>query len=231
MISQEVYDYPVEFTAFLQNHVTARKKRLIESKLEHRTRYLTVVLEDIHKSHNASAVLRTSECFGIQDLHIIEKQHPYNLHPHISSGSARWVNLHHYNEPDTDNTKVCLENLKKKGYRILVTTLNEEARPFDEIDMGIRSAIVFGTEYSGVSEDAIAMADEVIHIPMVGFTESLNLSVSAGIILQYYRNILNKFQVKWQLSEFEKEVIRLNWTMNSVRKIDMHIKHFLAQRS
>lgn len=231
MIRQEIYDYPAEFTAFLQHHITDRKLKLMESKLANRTRFLTVVLEDIHKSHNASAVLRTSECFGIQDLHIIEKAHPYNLHPHISSGSARWLDLHHYNEDGADNTKLCLEKLRHQGYRILVTTLNEDAKPFNEIALDTKSAIVFGTEYSGVSDEAIAMADEVIHIPMVGFTESLNLSVSAGIILQHYRSVLNKFQVKWELSEEEKEIIRLNWTMNSVRKLDMHIKHFLAEKS
>jgi tRNA (guanosine-2'-O-)-methyltransferase len=230
MIRQEVYDYAVEFTTFLQDYVTDRKKQLIEAKLKHRTRYLTVVLEDIHKSHNASAVLRTSECFGIQDIHIVEKEHPYSPHPHISSGSARWVNLHHYDQPNTDNTKVCLDALKRQGYRILVTSLNDRAKPFDVIDVNTKSAIVFGTEYSGVSDEAIEMADEVIHIPMVGFTESLNLSVSAGIILQHYRGILDKFNVPWQLSEKEIEAIRLTWTMNSVRKIDIHIKHFLAER-
>lgn len=230
MIRQEIYDYPVEFTAFLQSHVTDRKRDLIEQKLKGRTRYLTVVLEDIHKSHNASAVLRSSECFGIQDLHIIEKEHPYNLHPHISSGSARWVDLHHYNEPDTNNTEACLTALKAQGYRILVTTLNDQAKPFDQIDIDCKSAVVFGTEYSGVSDDAVSMADEVIHIPMVGFTESLNLSVSAGIILQRYRRLLDKLNLPWQLSEKEIELIRLDWTMNAVKKIDLHIKQFLAEK-
>lgn len=231
MIRQEIYDHPAEFTAYLQRHLTDRKKSLIEAKLEGRTRYLTVVLEDIHKSHNASAVLRTSECFGIQDIHVIEKQHPYSLHPHISSGSARWVNLHHYNKQQVDNTQACLATLKKNGYRILVTSLNEQARPFDAVDLHTKSAIVFGTEYSGVSDEALALADEIIHIPMVGFTESLNLSVSAGIILQHYRSVLNKFHVEWELTHDEKERIRLEWTMNAVRKIDMHIKQFLAERS
>ncbi len=231
MIRQEIYDYPVEFTAFLQSHISYRKRALIEEKLKRRTRYLTVVLEDIHKSHNASAVLRTSECFGIQDLHIIEKEHAYNLHPHISSGSARWLDLHHYNQPGTNNTEVCLSGLKAQGYRVLVTTLNDQARPFDEIEIDCKSAVVFGTEYSGVSDEAIAMADEVIHIPMVGFTESLNLSVSAGIILQHYRRLLDNLKLPWQLSEKETESIRLNWTMNAVRKIDLHIKHFLEEKA
>ncbi len=229
MIRQEIYDHPAEFTAYLQDHITDRKKALIESKLAHRTRYLTVVLEDIHKSHNASAVLRTSECFGIQDLHIIEKEHPYNLHPHISSGSARWVDFHHYDERGVDNTKVCLDQLKRDGYRVLVTSLNEHAKPFDQIEMDQKSAIVFGTEYSGVSDQALEMADEIVHIPMVGFTESLNLSVSAGIILQHYRQVLNNLNLPWQLSDKDKELIRLNWTMKGVRKIDLHIRQFLSK--
>lgn len=225
---QAIYEHRDDFAEYLKQFISPRKLEIIENHLKDRTRFLTVVLEDIHKSHNASAVMRTCECFGLQDIHIIEIEHKYEVHPHIASGSGRWTNRHHYNDPEKDNTSGCIHRLKQNGYKVLVTSLAPNAKPFDEVKIDTPTAVVFGTEYYGVSDQAVALADECIHIPMVGFTDSLNISVSCGIILQEYRRQMIKNKTSWHLSPKEVEITRLQWYMNSVRNIDYYIQNFLS---
>ena len=103
---------------YLQQFVTERRLKLFDSRLENRTRYLTVVLEDIFQPHNASAVMRSCECFGIQDLHIIENRNAYRINPDVALGSYKWLTLKRYNLPG-DNTTRALVLLKQEGYRIV----------------------------------------------------------------------------------------------------------------
>jgi tRNA (guanosine-2'-O-)-methyltransferase len=225
-----IYDHAEEFTAYLSQFLSERKKALIDAILLSRTRHLTVVLEDIHKSHNASAVMRTSECFGVQDVHIIEVEHEYEMHPHIASGAAQWVTKHHYNDAEINNTRVCLTQLKEQGFKILVTSLDSNSKRFDKIDVQQKVAVVFGTEYTGVSDTALQMADETIHIPMFGITDSLNISVSSGIILQEYRRQLVQNLPDWQLLEVDKAALKLDWYMNSIRNVEKYVQGFLSKK-
>lgn len=225
-----IYNHAAEFTDFLGNFLSERKKELIHQILANRTKHLTVVLEDIHKSHNASAVIRTCECFGIQDVHIIEVEHEYEMHPHIASGAAQWITKHHYNNTEINNTEVCLKQLKEHGFKILVTSLDENSKKFDEVNIQQKVAVVFGTEYTGVSDAALQMADETIHIPMVGITDSLNISVSSGIILQEYRKRIVQNIPDWQLSEMEIATLKLDWYMNSIRMVEKYAQGFLAKK-
>lgn len=214
---------------YLGNFVTDRRNELFKQILSNRTRYLTVVLEDIYQSQNASAVLRTCDCFGIQDVHIIENSNEYLLNPDVTLGSDKWINLHKYNAKP-HNTTNTLKHLKSKGYRIIATTPHKNDVDLEAFDLEKgKTALLFGTELRGLSKEALDEADGYLKIPMLGFTESFNISVSAAIILHHLRNKLNNSNINWQLAPIEQDEILLNWYRRSLKDSERIIEKFLSQ--
>ena len=202
---------------FLSNFVSEKRLDRIEEILEQRTRYLTIVLEDIYQSQNANAVLRTCECFGVQDVHIIENRNQYNINPMVVQGADKWLTIHRYNEAE-NNSIDAINRLKTEGYRIIVTSLNKES--IAVADLGIdhgKFAIIFGNEHNGVSQYMMDNADECLRISMCGFTQSLNISVSAGIIVSELTQMIKSRIAGWQLSDSEKESLRAEWLAKSVK--------------
>ena len=213
------------FAQFVSDH----KKGFIEKVLASRTRYVTVVLENIYQSQNASAVLRTCECMGIQDVHIVENTAKYQLNTRVLKGADKWLNLERYRTRGFNNTEICYKRLKDNGYRILVADPAADGTAVDDIDVfSDKIAIVFGNELNGASPYAIANADERVRIPMFGFTESLNISVSVAICLN---SILPKLRAsqntRIRLSESEQKTIRATWYRKIVRRSDILEREFL----
>jgi tRNA (guanosine-2'-O-)-methyltransferase len=199
----------------LGTYLTEGRKKLMGEVLQNRTRMITVVLEDIYQSQNASAVVRTCDCFGIQDLHVIENFNKFHLHPKVVNGASKWVNIKQYNEPG-GNTEKCLHSLRDQGYYLLATTPDPKATPVYEYSMDQPTAILFGTELTGLSSKAMKLADAQITVPMYGFTESLNLSVSVSLVLSIFREILDNSATPWRLSQEEMDEIRLKWYKQSI---------------
>jgi len=212
-------EYDKAFRDFLLPMVNENRLALIDRILENRTRYVTVLLEDIYQSHNASAVLRTCDCFGIQDVHIVENRNTYELNPDVELGAAQWLTLHKYNK-SRNNTERSILSLKEKGYRVVAATPHtDDVQVADlELDTG-RVAIMLGTEMKGLSERALSMADEYVKIPMTGFTESFNISVSAAIILYELNTRLRRSDIDWSLQPSENEEVKYQWIRNSVNHI------------
>ena len=213
---------------FLTKMVNENRLELLEKVMQDRTRYITVMLEDIFQPHNASAVLRTCDCFGVQDVHIVENRNAYNINPEVELGSAQWLNMYRYNKSE-NNTVVAIEHLKKNGYRIIATTPHAEDVDLHDFNLDKGPvALLFGTERRGLSDQSIELADEYLKIPMYGFSESLNISVSAAIVLQTLKTKLNNSEIGWHLSKDEKEYIQLEWIRNSVKnskKIERQFKN------
>lgn len=200
--------------------------QLFHRVLGSRTRYLTAVLEDIHQTQNASAVLRSCECFGIQDVHIIENRNPFRLHSRITLGSAKWLNLYRYNQSD-NNTPETLSILKDKGYRIVATLPDPRTVSLDQFDLDAgKTALVFGSEKPGISSQVESLADEFLTIPMTGFTESLNISASAAILFQNLTTRLRLSGINWQLSPREKDEILYEWLTKHIRHSHLLVKRY-----
>jgi tRNA (guanosine-2'-O-)-methyltransferase len=218
-----ITDLPLHKKKELLNHLltftTGHKNNLFDKIIQFRTRYITVVLEDLFQSHNASAVLRTCDCFGIQDVHIIEKSNKFEINQDIALGSAKWLSLHHYDE--NNNTREALRDLKNRGYRIVATTPHKNDCNLSELKLDSKMALVFGTELNGLSDEAIKSADEFVKIPMYGFTESFNISVSAAIILHYLTEKLRASNLHWKLIEEEMISVKLEWVRNVVKSSDL----------
>lgn len=193
----------------LYGMITPNKIEMFDRLAPLKTDYLTVVLENIYQEHNASAVLRTCESFGIQSLHIIEKDCKYQVQRDIARGAGGWIDM--YNYSDKNPTVDCLKHLKSKGYRILATTPHENDCTIETVPIDQPMALVFGTEGDGISQEVIDLADEFVKIPMYGFTESLNISVSAAISMYTLRSRLEKSDVNWRMSEEELTKLKIKW--------------------
>lgn len=204
----------------LEEFVSENKLAHIDRAIELRTRHLTLAFEDIDKPHNVSAVLRTAECMGIQDLHFIKNKNEYAVNTGITQGAAKWLTLHHHNEA-SDNVSECFDSLRLNGYKIYATSLHETSRSIYDLDPKQKTAIVFGTEADGITDEAGAKADGFVHIPMSGFTESFNLSVSAAICLTVLKSKLGEWP---QLGNQEKLDLRAQWFRKIVREADLILK-------
>jgi tRNA (guanosine-2'-O-)-methyltransferase len=217
-----------KFLDFLLTFISENKIRKFESIILKRTRHLTIILEDIYQPHNASAVLRSCDCFGIQDVHIIENMNKYEVNPDVALGSAKWLSLMKYNT-ETNNTNSCLISLKNKGYKIVATSPHKDDFTPETLNLDQKVALVFGTELAGLTDNAMELADEYVRIPMYGFTESLNISVSAALLLFALSERLRKSNVNWRLSEEEKIEIMLQWARSVIKKSDVMEREFLRK--
>lgn len=210
----------------LKTFATPKRVETLLNVLESRTRYLTFVLEDIYQPQNASAVLRTADGFGIQDVHIIENNHEYVINPMVEKGASSWLNLHKY-EGDGNNTLRAINKLKADGYRIIATTPHTDDVNLEDFDLSKgKSAIILGTEVTGVSELVKEHADEFMKIPMYGFTESFNISVSAAMIMQHLRLGLEQSEIDWKLPKNESNEVLINWFRKTIKASDDIIERF-----
>jgi tRNA (guanosine-2'-O-)-methyltransferase len=204
----------LDYLNFLENILTENRKNKFLKVLENRTKHFTVVVEDIFQMHNASAVMRSCEVFGIQELNVIEQRYGKSIDKEIAMGAQKWVDINTF-----DSISNCVETMKNKGYQIIATTPHENDCLMEDFDISKPSALFFGTERDGLSEEILLKADGFLKIPMAGFTESLNISVSAAIIIQNLTNRLRHSDVDWHLSEAEILEKRLAWTKNSIKDI------------
>jgi tRNA (guanosine-2'-O-)-methyltransferase len=211
---------------YLSSFLSEERFLLFKQIMLFRTRYITVVLEDIFQSQNASAVLRTCDCFGIQDVHIIENRNKFNENITVTRGSTKWINLYQYNH-QSNNTLSTLQSLKEKGYKIVATSPHISDIELAEFDLKLgKSAIIFGNEKKGVSDIVKQNADYFLKIPMHGFTESLNISASVAIILHHLTNKLKNELFDWRLTNKEQEILMIEWLTKSLKSGDLLIKKY-----
>ena len=213
---------------YLSGYLTSNRLELFDKILSMRTRYLTVVLEDIYQPQNASAVLRTCDCFGIQDVHIIENRNEFTVNREVALGSSKWLTLKKYTEKK-QNSLDAIRQLKMNGYRIVATTPHTNDLELQDFDLTKgKTALVFGSELPGITDTVQNEADEFLKIPMYGFTESFNISVSAAIILHHLSQKMRENKsIDWKLSDTEKEEIKLAWIRKSIKRCDLIEKRFL----
>jgi len=211
---------------YLSRFITKERLLLLNKNLQNRTNYLTIILEDIFNSQNASAVLRTADCFGIQNIHIIENHNIYNTNPNISVGSSKWITHNFYNKYK-HNTIACLKELKSEGYRIIATSPYATNSIHDIKVTKNKIALLFGGEQDGLSEIAIEHSDALVNIPMYGFTESYNISVAAALCIQAIFIKIRKSKIEWKLTDKEKDKVMLNWLKSSLKDYDNIEKRFI----
>jgi tRNA (guanosine-2'-O-)-methyltransferase len=214
------------YLAFLEGFLTESRKSKFEEILSKRTQHFTVAIEDIFQLHNTSAVMRSCEVFGVQELHVVQEKYGKTIDSEIAMGAQKWVDVHRY-----DSNAACLSVLKKKGYQIIATSPHTNSCTLENFDISKKSAFFFGTERDGLSAEVLEQADGFLTIPMVGFTESLNISVAAAIILQQLTEKLRNSDVDWKLSEDEIFLKRIDWCKKTIKDIHRIEQRFLEEHA
>jgi tRNA (guanosine-2'-O-)-methyltransferase len=215
-------------TQYLESFLTEDRKLLLHKVLENRTRHINVVVEDLFQTQNISAVLRSCECVGVQDIHIVEGENDFQIHKAIAMGADKWLTIKHY-QKDNNPMQNCINDLKKKGYTIVATLPDDNSCFLEDLPLEKPTAFLFGTELAGLSKEAIAAADKTVKIPMYGFTNSFNISNSVAIIVSHCVEKLRKSKVNWHLSEEEKENLLFDWVQKSINKPELLIKRYLDE--
>lgn len=214
-----------ELLEYLETIITPERKEGFLKVLQYRSKHFTVAVEDVFQLHNTSAVMRSCEVFGVQELNVIEQRFGKRIDKQIAMGAQKWVDIIRHQDSQS-----CINSLREKGYQIIATTPHNDSTYLEDFDITKKSAIFFGTEKEGLSEEVLKNADGYLKIPMVGFTESLNISVSAAIIIQNLTERLRRSTIEWQLTEQEILEKRLDWTRKSIKDIDFIEKRFLEDK-
>ncbi len=211
----------IKLLEYLETYLTDNRRQRFNDVLSNRTKHFTVATEDVYQLHNTSAVIRSCDVFGIQDIHVVEEVNTKKIDREIAMGAQKWVDVHRYN-----SVKECISYLKSKDYRIVATTPHTEGYALKDFDITKKACFFFGRETEGLSQDVLDTADEFLKIPMVGFTESLNISVSAAIILEHTTSKLRRSDIDWTLSNKEFTEKRFDWIKKTIKNYDAIVQHY-----
>ena len=214
-----------ELLHYLEGFITENRKEGFLRVLQNRTKHFTIAMEDIFQLHNTSAVMRSCEVFGIQELNVIEQKFGKRIDTEIAMGAQKWVDVFRYN-----SVQSCMDEMRAKGYQIIATTPHDESCLLHEFDITKPAALFFGTERDGLSQEVLDQADGFLKIPMVGYTESLNISVSAAIIIQDITTRLRQSAINWHLTEEEILEKRLDWTRKTIKDIEFIERKYLENQ-
>ncbi len=215
---------------YLRQYMTEERSSRFREVLKFRTRHFTLAVEDVFKERNASAIIRTADCFGIQDVHIIENQNEYQISENISKGAEKWVSVNIYDD-HLNNTGECISQLKDKGYQIIATSPHASGYSPDDFDISKRSAFFLGGEKEGLTDQVLDKADGYIRIPMYGFTESYNISVAGALLLYNLTRRLHRSEINWKITEREQLELQLDWTIKTIASSENLIKKYLENQA
>lgn len=194
--------------------VTPQRFARMQRVLDNRTRHVTAVLEDVYRSPNSNAAIRSLECFGIQDVHMVEGKFKAKLNDAIAKGATQWTTIKQY-QSNSENIctgiEECFKNLRQQGYMIVATTPHSQGYSLPDLPIDKKLALVFGNEEAGVSTYAQEHADAYVTIPMYGFTESFNIAASVAIVAYDLITRVKRSSLDWQLSPDEKVDILYDW--------------------
>ena len=211
---------------YLEQFVSENRRAAFKQVLEKRTKHFTVAIEDIYQPHNASAVVRSCDIFGVQTVNVIQNKYAFHASNRVARGAQKWLDFNYFKDKKNNNSLACIDFLKQQGYQIIATTPHNDSCLLPEFDISKPAAFFFGVEKQGLSQDVLANADGFLKIPMVGFTESLNISVAAAIILYNLTERLRESSINWRLSEDEKTAYYLLWLEKSIKNISKIKEHY-----
>lgn len=200
--------------------LTPERRERIRSVIEKRTYDIVPVLDGIHDLGNLSAVMRSAEAFGLQELHFVENQPKYKISQRTSKGTDKWLNVVRWKE-----SLACAKDLKSRGYQIIATHLDDTAIPISEVDFSKKTAIILGNEKDGVSQDILKMSDARCIIPMQGFAESFNISVAAALSFYHiYQDRMRRLGHHGNLTEEQKLHLIADYYLRTTDNPELYFK-------
>lgn len=214
---------------YLVSLLTPNRRERFGHVMAGRTRKITVLLENLSQSHNFSAILRSCDCFGVQDVHVVDPREVFEVSKDVALGAEKWLSIQRYHGKTAAEQSV--RHLKDAGYRVVVTSPHGESESIRNVDVSTPLAVVFGTELAGISDEMESLADGRVHLPMFGFTESFNVSVAAALCLSELTHRLRDSAANWALGNDERAELLLQWARRSIKKIDEIESRFDDERA
>jgi tRNA (guanosine-2'-O-)-methyltransferase len=213
------------FFEYLCRYISPERKALFERHVKNRTRYLAICLENIFQAQNASAVLRTADLLGVHEVHTVESRNEYRPNPDVALGAQQWIHRSAYG-----SSLEAMNALRAQGYKLVATSPHSEAYSPENLPIEAPMALWFGTEKDGLSREVLAQADMHLKIPMYGFTESYNISVSAAICLYTLMQRIRSSDLPWEMSEKEQQELLITWASSTVKRPDLLKEAFLKSQ-
>jgi len=210
----------------LQPFLLPQRIERLKEVLADRVLSVTLVLENLHKDYNISAILRTCESFGIQNVHVVPQPGEGKVFRTVTQGCHKWLTIHRH-----DDVSTCLQDLREKGFRILAGAFREDAVPLERTDFSGRVALVFSNELEGADPVVLDQVDGFFVIPMSGFSQSLNVSVAAGIVI--HEALRYKVKTGEELERIPPEEsgrILKEWVKKSVRRSDDVLRELRSRK-
>lgn len=222
----DVFDHRLhvdQIIDLLQPILTEERLEKIDETIPLRCRDVAIVLENIFDVGNINAVIRSMEGLGYHQLHSIENKLLMKAN-RITRGADKWLDINNWKE-----SKECIQNLKSKGYKIVATHLDDKAKPIDEIDFTEKTAIVFGSESNGITDEMIELCDETCILPMDGFSQSYNISVAAALAMQAIKfQRVEKLGKHGDCGELDQKIIKATYyLMSAPRPLDRLLRNLL----
>ena len=197
----------------LSKFTTESRLETFEATLANRTREVCLVLEHVANAHNASAVLRSAEAFGVFEVHVVpQPESRFSLSRNVASGANKWLDINWHNQIEN-----CFLGLKERGYEVWASDLQSDSVSIDEIDVTKKIALVFGNERNGISQVAREHADRRFIVPMQGFVESLNISVAAAVSCYHVMQKRRTLACQPGLAAADHRAILALWLTQTVR--------------
>jgi len=208
--------HKIELIEHLSQFITQNKKDKINKVIVNRTNYITIGLEDIYQAQNSGAIIRTCECFGIQNIHIIENRNRYKAVSKVTQGASKWVDIYRYNFRNANSGKECIDRLRSQGYQIIAMSPDAE-KTISDLEIDKPQALIFGNEEEGLSRFILDNSDKKINIPIYGFTQSYNISVCVALSLYHIVSKLRNGNIPWAIIRtgkigFENKVVKKNYS-------------------
>ena len=217
-------EYEIALSEYLQQFLTPERKQRFAKVLENRIATLRVVLIDIFQTHNASAILRSCDAFGVQDVCVVESENEFVPNKVVARGSDQWLTIHRFSGKSALND--CLDELRSEGFQIAAMVVDATSQPVETVPIDKPIALLFGTEKEGLPENVVREADLHVHVPMYGFVESFNVSVATALSLQSVAPRIRESQTRWRLSKDVQSRLWLDWTRKSVANVEAIEKRF-----
>ncbi|MEW4488823.1 RNA methyltransferase [Thalassoglobus sp. JC818] len=220
-------EYEAAFQEFLNEFLTPHRRQRIAEVLDQRIASIALMLFDVYQSHNASAVLRSCDAFGIQDVFVVEQEKEFSPNRDIARGSDRWLTIQRDSGPGAlDRSLECLD---QKGFQV-VAMVPESAGSQTVASLPVEENLVlaFGTEKTGLPDEVIEGAAYRAHLPMYGFVESYNVSVAAALAMQELTAKVRSSSPGWGISPERRRQLMLSWTKKSIPNVTAIERRFRA---
>lgn len=221
MISKEFLNN-FDLYNYLTGFISKEKIEKIENLVNNRTNFILPILEDLYQFRNAGAIVRSMESFGFQSLIALENRNKFKPESTVARGADKWIDISY--KPSNIES---LKEIKEMGYQLVAISPEINAIDICDFQLTKPTALIFGTEFKGVSEETLNYADLCVKIPMLGFTESLNVSVAAGICFYEMRNKLEVSNLDWHLTNIQKLNLKIKWAIKSVSSGEEIVSHYI----